>query len=120
MADRGASLRASLEAFQRQVNENTRLAKLVAGWNPHILVESVDDEARFTMVVRDAKIAEIKEGFIEGAKTIRVRADTPTLERLFAGELNPAVAVIEGEIEVYGKEPDLVKLDAVTLVLWDK
>jgi hypothetical protein len=111
-------LEASLASFQRRVNENSRLKKLTRGWTPHILIESVGSEASFTLVVRDGEITEVRRGRAEGAKNIEVRAAAPTLVDLFEGRLNPALAAADGQIEVYGPEADLVKLDAITLVLW--
>jgi hypothetical protein len=46
-------------------------------------------------------------------------ASESDLEALFTGKLNPVEAHSNGILEVYGEPKDQVKLDAITLVLWN-
>ena len=112
-------LKAVLLAFRGLVNEKETVRKLIKGWEPFIHVECVDREERYTLVVRDCALQEVREGLAAHHHTITVRGPGQALVEVFDGKLNPGQAVIDGQMEVYGQDKDMVKLDALTLLLWE-
>lgn len=115
----GNPLMAVLEGFRDRVNAHARLPQLLRGWNRSIVVESLDTGHVVTLIVREAKIVEmLDEAREDPAHPITVHGDLEVLCGIFDGSANPAQAVLEGGLAVYGSDTDQVKLDAITLVVW--
>jgi len=112
-------LRGTLFNFKDLINKNSSVRKLLVGWEPVIEIEALDGDERYTLIVRDRSLEEIHEGPAQQAGTVTVRGNKQVLSEIFEGKLNPAQALIDGQIEIYGQEKDMIKLDALTLVLWD-
>lgn len=111
-------LQETLFTFKNLVNNNSSVKKLLVGWEPMIQIETVDADEQYTLTVRDCILDEIRQGPDENG-TVTVRGTRQILSEIFAGKRNPAQALIDGQIEIYGQEKDMIKLDALTLVLWD-
>lgn len=115
-------LLAGLLSFQSQVNANPRVGSLLKGWSPVFHLECTDTGRAYTLQVSECKaaaVAEAVEGQIKSGHVIRLLARESDLEALFTGGLNPVEAHSEGILEVYGDSKDQVKLDAITMVLWN-
>jgi SCP-2 sterol transfer family len=114
-----ASLMAGLLSFQSQVNAHTRMASLLKGWNPTFHLECTDTGLLYSLRVKDGRVDAVAEGHVDAAHTIRLLAREADLEALFTGRLHPVQAHSDGVLEVYGDSKDQVKLDAITMVLWN-
>lgn len=112
------SLMLTLRDFSLKVNANQSLQKLLRGWSPIINVQSTDDVESCALVVRDQRVQEVREGVLEHSHEITVAGSKALLCQVFSGAANPAQAVLDGGLVVYGSDVDAVKLDAITLVLW--
>lgn len=108
-----------LEAFRDKVNQHPRLRSLLKGWDRVVLVESSDSSATYCMPFAASEITEVGPPREHPGTLIRVRAREQMLCQVFSGELNPATAFLNGELQVFADDRDQVKLDAITLVLWD-
>jgi hypothetical protein len=113
-----ASLISTLRDFSVKVNDNDKLQKLLRGWSPIINVQAMDDGEACALVVRDQRIAEVLSGAQESSHEITVQGESALLRQIFSGSTNPAQAVLDGGLVVYGSDTDAIKLDAITLVLW--
>lgn len=113
------TLLSTLEGFAKRVNEHERLPRLLHNWNPTVIVEALDTGAVASVVVRDGAIQAVLDHAQEDAKhSVTVQADEELLMEIFEGSTNPAEAVLEGGLAVFGTPQDQTKLDAITLVLW--
>lgn len=113
-----STLKATLETFREQVNSNRLIAPLLKNWQRTVIIDCEDSGATYSLIVRDCRLVEIREGRLETGITLNVAAEEAVIEKIFTGALNPSTAFLDGEIEVYGDDADKVKLDAITLVLW--
>jgi putative sterol carrier protein len=111
-------LRASLDNFQSKANANDNVHKLVKDWSPNIIIETMDTDESYTLLVRDERIAEILENQANSSHEIRLEGDTDVLQAIFYGDRNPAEAVLNGDLAVFGNPNDQIKLDAITLLIW--
>ncbi len=50
---------------------------------------------------------------------IKMKGSQRTLTDIFRGDLNPASEFLDGRLQVTASDKDQVKLDAITLLLWD-
>lgn len=108
----------TLKTFQDQVNAHKALNNLLKGWEPTIVVESTDSRRVFSLPVRNQKIDAVREDHQTDSHEILLRGTEQLLEAVFSGKTNPAMAHLEGKLEVFGSDRDQVKLDSISLVLW--
>lgn len=108
----------SLQSFQLQVNKNDGVRKLTKNWNPKLIIQSSDSEEVYTVVIQDSTISEIIAGEASSEHEIRIEGEAEILRDVFNGTMNPAEAVLNGEMAVYGEQGDQIKLDAISLVIW--
>lgn len=117
-------IRTSLNFFAGSVNGNSRMAPLLKGWEPVVLVEESDSGQLYTFKVVGGRVQSVSAVHADDADdaelahTIRLRGSQATLCGVFTGKLNPAAAYVKGTLEVYGSTADQVKLDVICLVLW--
>lgn len=109
---------AVLQRFQIEANAHARVASLLKGWNPTFHLECTDTGLLFSLRVKDGRVDAVCEGHSEASHVIRLLANENDLKRLFSGELHPVQAHSDGVLEVYGDSKDQVKLDAITMILW--
>jgi hypothetical protein len=112
-------LLAGLLSFQAQSNANPRVASLLKGWSPTFHLECTDTGRAYSLRVKDCRVDAVQEGHEDASHLIRLLARESELEALFTGNLNPVEAHSNGILEVYGDSKDQVKLDAITMVLWN-
>jgi hypothetical protein len=117
-----SKLGACLLDFQKTLNENSRVKKLIKKWNRAIFFEPTDSSELFTMVVTDQRITTVEPGHALNGMSqedrILLQADVDTLIRIFSGDYNPATAHIDGALAVYSSDKDKVKLEAIAMVIW--
>ncbi len=114
-----ATLAECLQDFQRTFNDNSRVKKLIKGWERSIIVEATDTNATLTMIITDLVMTEVREGAHANEENpIHLQASQDVLIRIFSGDYNPAHALIDGELAVFSSEKDKVKLEAITMVIW--
>ncbi|WP_437762660.1 SCP2 sterol-binding domain-containing protein [Sorangium sp. So ce281] len=100
------------------MNENKRLASLLKGWSPTLVLEATDSLQEFSIRVDSGKLQELESGAKESEHTVRLRATHQLLIDIFSGTKNPSRVFLDGDLEVFGSDRDRVKLDAISLVLW--
>jgi hypothetical protein len=110
-----------LRDFQSRFNANERVKKLVKGWDRSILIEATDGDAIFTVTLQDLVITSVKAGDESNAdddNLVHLQASEENLVKIFSGAYQPATALIDGELAVFSSEPDKVKLEAISIVIW--
>jgi hypothetical protein len=108
-----------LQRFRTLVNSNARAKKLLKGWDPVVLVEPTDADARYYLHVRDAEVCLSTSDSRDGVDNlVHVRGTRQELARVFSGEKSAARAVLDASLEVFAADRDQVKLDAITMIIW--
>jgi hypothetical protein len=114
-----SALEKCLLEFAQMCNSNTDIPRLLKNWDRYVHVKPHQSTELFTLDVAAGGVKGVLPGELQGRKTITVSAASDVLIEVFSGRLNPAEALISSGLEVYGAEEDVMKLDAITLVLWD-
>lgn len=112
------SLLQALEHFKNQTNGHPRMASLIKGWEPTIVVEASDSGTTRYLPVRACRIETVLSECREGTHLVHLRANEDVLTAVFEGRTNPASVFLDGTLEIFANDKDHVKLDAISLVLW--
>ena len=107
----------SITRFVEDANKNTKITKIIAGWNPNIMVKSTNSDLAITVKVRNGDLL-LVDGVHSSDHQITLEAEDSVLERIFIGKTNPAEESIDGQLQVYGDAKDQIKLDVLTMILW--
>jgi len=116
MATKQEILEALLD-YQVQCNNNQRLRRMQRDWNKIIHISTSDIPADFTMTVVTGEITKIEEG-LQGTPDLVVISDSESFCDIFWGDLNPTEKYLSGEIKVKGSQEDIMRLDAITMIIW--
>ncbi len=103
--------------FQSQCNGNKRLRRMQRDWTKVIHYSATDTGDAFTTTVVAGEITGIKEGK-EGTPDVMVETDSETLCDMFWGDINPTQKYMRGEIKVKASQEDVMRIDAITAVIW--
>lgn len=112
-----AELAEALADYQQRTNQNDRLRRILQGWDRVVHLVAADNEVRFTLTVKGTLVVSIEEG-LAGVPDLVVRADSEDLCDMFWGDLNPAEKYMNGEIKLEGSAEDVMRLDAMSMVMW--
>ena len=107
----------ALADYRIQCNENKRLRKMQRDWSKllHFIAEDTGDQ--FTMNVIKGEIVSYEPG-ANGAPDIIVTTTSENFCDMFWGDLNPSQKYLQGEIRVKASQEDIVRLDAITMIIW--
>jgi len=112
-----ADIMEALADYQVQCNSNTRLRRMQKDWTKRLHFKAKDTGDWFTMVVIEGEITEFCEG-TAGTPDIVVQATSEDLCDMFWGDLNPSQKYLRGEILVKAIPEDVMRLDAITMIIW--
>ena len=113
----GDELREALDDYTISCNENVRLRKMQRDWSRTLHFVCSDTTVMFTMVVDKGEITSTTEG-LDGLPDIVVTTTSETFCDMFWGDLNPVQKYLRGEIIVKGSQEDVMRLDAISYVIW--
>jgi len=106
----------ALADFAQRCNENQRLRRMQRDWTRNILIRATDNNIQHTMVVVKGYTT-IEEGQTRPPDII-ITADSELLCDMWWGDLNPAESYLQGTLKVQATQEDIMRLDAVTAVIW--
>jgi putative sterol carrier protein len=107
----------ALEDFTQQCNGNKRLRRMQRDWTKLLHYVATDTKDVFTMEVTKGEIIKNELG-AQGTPDIIVEADSETMCDMFWGDLNPTQKYLRGEIKVKGTQEDVMRIDAITAIIW--
>lgn len=107
----------ALADYQVQCNENARLRRMQKDWSRVLHFHATDTEDWFSMRVVTGEITRFSEG-MDGTPDIVVHASSEDLCDMFWGDLNPSQKYLRGEIIVKATPEDVMRLDAISLIIW--
>lgn len=116
MADQKGVLEAMKEYTQLS-NGNARLRKMNRDWTKVIQFHANDTNEDFVMTIKSGEILETKAGKAQSADII-ISATSEIFCDMFWGDLNPTQKYLSGELQVKGSQEDIMRLDAVSAVIW--
>ncbi len=116
MASSGEILEA-LADYQVQCNNNKRLRRMQRDWSRLLHFSAEDTGDKFTMDVVNGEIVTFEAG-ARGTPDILVTASSEDLCDMFWGDLNPSQKYLDGLIKVKASQEDVVRLDAITMIIW--
>jgi SCP-2 sterol transfer family len=114
-----ATLEQSLDRFRTLVNSHPRMKTLLKGWDRITVVHAGDSGKEYTMHFKDSQLVSLTAGADLASASIVLRASEKVLVDIFSGSLNPAAEFLDGRLQLTASDSDQVKLDAISLVLWD-
>ena len=107
----------ALDDYTISCNTNERLRKMQRDWSRVLHFICSDTEDTFTMDVDSGEITRTEAGHL-GVPDIVVTTDSETFCDMFWGDLNPVAKYLRGEIKVQGSQEDVMRLDAISYVIW--
>ncbi len=107
----------ALADYQVQCNKNERLRRMQRDWSKLLHFNSEDTSDCFTMKVVKGEIVSFEAG-ATGTPDIVVTTTSENLCDMFWGDLNPSQKYLQGEIRVKASQEDVVRLDAITMIIW--
>jgi hypothetical protein len=107
----------ALTDYQVQCNGNQRLRRMQRDWSKLIHFNAEDTGDWFTMDVVKGEITSF-EADSRGTPDIIVTTLSENLCDMFWGDLNPSQKYLDGEIEVKASQEDVMRLDAITMIIW--
>ncbi len=112
-----AEILEALADYQVQCNGNQRLRKMQRDWSKLIHFVAKDSGDGFTMDVVKGEITGFRAG-LDGTPDVVVTATSEDLCDMFWGDLNPSQKYLRGEIQVKASTEDVMRLDAITMIIW--
>jgi putative sterol carrier protein len=107
----------ALADYTVSCNDNERLRKMQRDWSRMLHFSCSDTGAMFSMEVHEGEILATAAGHV-GTPDIVVTTDSETFCDMFWGDLNPVQKYLRGEITVRGSQEDIMRLDAISYVIW--
>lgn len=107
----------ALADYQVQCNGNERLRRMQRDWTRRLHFCATDTGDWFTMVVVAGEITGYGAGR-EGEPDVVVQASSEDLCDMFWGDLNPSQKYLRGEILVKATPEDVMRLDAIAMIIW--
>jgi len=98
-------------------NGNERLRKMQRDWSRNLHFVCSDNELTFSMDVDRGEILSTPSGHV-GVPDIVVTTHSEIFCDMFWGDLNPVQKYLRGEITVQGSQEDVMRLDAISAVIW--
>ena len=109
-------LREAITDYLEQAHKNARVVRSLRHWNCGIYVEAVDLEQGFHLQVRNSQITMCDE--LPEKPDLIVRGTSEDLADIFWCDANPASAYIQGAITSQGSQDHMMRLDAVSLLIF--
>jgi putative sterol carrier protein len=107
----------ALADYTISCNTNERLRKMQREWSRTLHFVCADNGTTFSMEVDRGEILSTPEGHV-GIPDIVVTTQSETFCDMFWGDLNPVAKYLRGEITVKGSQEDVMRLDAISSVIW--
>jgi len=117
MSDIQESLKAAND-FKDKMNENVKVRKLLKRWNPLIHFDAKDSDVKLTFKMSEGMAVSAEEGHVGDAELAVTFPTVNDLVDMFSGKLDPTPMYLSGDILVKGHQADVIKLDAITMIIW--
>lgn len=116
MADNQELLEA-MQEYTQLSNGNNRLRRMNRDWTKTVQFHTTDTAQDFMMRVEGGEIIQYAPGAPPAADIV-ISATSEIFCDMFWGDLNPAQKYLTGELQVKGTQEDIMRLDAISAVIW--
>lgn len=106
-----------LADFKEQCNNNKRLRRMQRDWTKVLHYKAIDTGDVFTSTIEAGEIIRNESGAV-GTPDVVIECDSETMCDMFWGDINPTQKYLRGEIKVKGSQEDVMRIDAITAVIW--
>ncbi len=110
-------LLAAVADYVEQVNGNDEIKRTFRRWDCVIRVSAIDLDAAFTLTVEGGTVTSFDDG-AEAVPDLVVNASSTDLLEIFWGEVNPAQRYTDGAVTIQGPQEHLMRLDAMTMLVF--
>jgi len=107
----------AIQEYTRLSNGNLRLRKMNRDWSKLVQFNTTDTSFDFFMKVKEGEIVETGVGKVD-LPDIIISATSEIFCDMFWGDLNPTQKYLSGELQVKGSQEDIMRLDAISAVIW--
>ncbi len=107
----------ALLEYQKLSNSNQKLIKMNRDWTKVIHLYAQDLNEYFTMQVVQGKIIDVSLGQSQ-VPDIIILSSSEIFCDMFWGDLNPTQKYLTGELQVKGTQEDIMRLDAISAIIW--
>ncbi len=107
----------ALEDFKIQCNGNKRLRRMQRDWSRVIHYKGLETGDLFTSTIKEGEMISNEIGG-NGTPDVVIETDSETLCDMFWGDINPTQKYLKGEIKVKGSQEDVMRIDAMTAIIW--
>ena len=104
--------------FKDKINDNQKIRKLLVRWNPLMHFVTRDSDVKLTFKMNGGRAESVEEGHIGDADLVVTFPTVKNLIDMFSGKLDPTPMYLSGDILVKGHQADVIKLDAITMIIW--
>ncbi len=107
----------AIEDFKEQCNSNKRLRRMQRDWTKVIHYKAIDTGDFITTSVDAGEVLSNESGE-HGTPDVVIETDSETMCDMFWGDINPTQKYLKGEIKVKGSQEDVMRIDAITAIIW--
>ena len=108
----------SANDFKDKMNGNKKIGQLLKRWSPLIHFDTNDSDVKITFDITGGQVNSVNEGHTGNPDLVVTFPTTADLTDMFCGRLDPTPKYLSGEILVKGHQADVIKLDAITIIIW--
>lgn len=107
-----------LERFHARAGASPPVLKLLARWDRLVEVRVTGPRPRSWFLRSSGGRMLEPTATAEGAPDMVIAATEEVLRDVFTGELNPARAHLDGDLQATGSQRDQLVLDSIVLLIW--
>lgn len=107
----------ALTEYTNLSNGNARLRRMNKDWNKVVQFHANDTNEDFMMKVDGGEITKFGKGAAPNPDIVIISSSEVFCD-MFWGDLNPTQKYLSGELQVKGTQEDIMRLDAISAVIW--
>jgi putative sterol carrier protein len=113
-------IREALEGFARRFAAEPRMKAMTAGWDRTIEIRATDLATTERLRVEGGWLKVLPPDEPPGPAEIVMEARSELLCDLFSGRIGPTEPYLSGELILRASEEDVMRIDVLTLMLWEE
>ena len=111
------SLFDSLSSYMKLLNDTPKIKQVLKTWSPIIHFSAKDNNSKLPLIFEQGTAISCSSVH-EKKPDLAIIGTSNDFHDLFHGKLNPTEKYMNGDITVKGSQMDIIKLDAISMVLW--
>lgn len=112
------TLHDALHSFTDRAAQTPAVLRLIQRWDRTIQITDTTHDRHFTLQTAGGALLPPRSAPPASDPDILVAAEHGVLLDVFSGQLNPARANLDGDLDVVGSQRDHLVLDGVVMLIW--